>query len=55
MTLSEPSLLPCSFPTQGYLMVQMAAGAPAFLPAFQEGRRGKEELPTEAVYFEDIS
>lgn len=41
MILSEPSLLPCSFPTQGYLMVQMAAGAPAFLPAFQEGRRGK--------------
>lgn len=37
----EPSL-PCSFPTQGYLMVQMAAGAPDFISTFQEGRRGKK-------------
>lgn len=29
-------------------MVQVDAGAPAFLPAFQE------ELPTELVYFEDL-
>ena len=34
-------------------MVQMAAGAPAFLSAFQEGRKEEEELPTEPVHFED--
>lgn len=48
MIFSEPSLFPYRFPTQGCLMVQMDAGAPAFLPAFQE------ELPTELVYFEDL-
>lgn len=34
-------------------MVQMAAGPPAFLSAFQEGRKEEEELPTDPVHFED--
>lgn len=43
----EPSVLPCSFPTQGPCMVQKAAGAPALLsvsPTTEEGERRQSTL-----------
>lgn len=42
-----------SFPTQSYFMVHMAAGASAFVSAFQEGGKEEEELSTEPVHCED--
>lgn len=39
----EPSVLPCSFPTQGPLMVQKAAGAPALLSVSHDGRRERSQ------------
>jgi len=53
MTSSGTQFNFLSFPTQGYFMVQMAAGTPAFLSAIQEGGKEEEELPTESVHFED--
>lgn len=39
------SVIPCSFPMESYIMVHMAAEAPAILHASQEGKKETERLP----------